>query len=84
MLFLKSWLRRKGGPSANEENGGVETHSFRPTGRPEMRWEGDVKRELKTLKTFHWKSKRTVGMDGNGSLRGDQKSQGAGAPKKNK
>ena len=33
----------------------METPSFRRTGRPEMRWEDDVKHELKTIKTFQWK-----------------------------
>jgi len=77
-------FRKKGGPSANEENYGVETHSFRPTGRPEMRWEGDVKRELKTLKTFHWKKQAKCRNGWKRIIEGDQNSQRAGAPKKNK
>jgi hypothetical protein len=33
----------------------METYSFRPRGRTEMGWEDNVKYELKTIKTFHWK-----------------------------
>jgi hypothetical protein len=43
----------------------METPSFRTTGRPEMRWEDDVKHELKPLKRFIGKSERNIGMNGN-------------------
>ena len=58
MLFLKSWLRRlerKEDHRIIKKNYGMESPSFRTTGRSEMRWEDDVKHELKTIKTLHWK-----------------------------
>ena len=48
----------------------METPSFRTTGIPEMRWEDDVKHDLKPLNPFIGKSKRNIGMNGNGFIEG--------------
>jgi len=62
----------------------METPSFRTTGRPEMRWEDDVKHELKTIQTSHWQKQAKCRNEWKRIHWEGQNSHRAGGPMKNK
>jgi len=50
-------IRKNGGKRLNKKITGWKSIAFRQRGRTKMRWQDDIKHNLKVMKIDHWKKR---------------------------